>query len=129
MASRSLDDLAPVFRSRAVEWLDDCRDAGLDVLVYCTYRDGAEQDRLWQQGRTTPGRIVTHARAGQSAHNHHLALDFVPLVSGKPDWRAGSPAYLRAIELAEARGMASASRWRRFREWPHLEMPDWRAHI
>lgn len=129
MPSRSLADLRPVFRARATDWYAECKAIGLDLLVYCTLRTTQEQDELYQQGRSQPGRIVTYAKPGQSAHNHGLALDFVPLILGKPDWRAGSPEYLKAVELAEKHGMSSASKWKKFREWPHLEMPEWRAHI
>lgn len=38
-------------------------------IVTCGWRSNEEQARLYQQGRTTPGPIVTHAQAGQSKHN------------------------------------------------------------
>lgn len=118
-----------MFRVKATGWYQDCKDAGLDILVYCTLRSAQEQEDLYAIGRTKPGRKVTYARPGESAHNHGLALDFVPLVNGKPDWRAGSDAYIHAVQLAEARGMESASKWKRFKEWPHLQQPFWRAHL
>ena len=34
-----------------------------------TLRTFAEQDKLFAQGRTAPGKIVTRARGGQSYHN------------------------------------------------------------
>lgn len=129
MASRRLSDLRPEFRRKAELWLADCADAGLDILVYCTLRDHEEQAGLYAQGRTKPGRIVTYAKPGESAHNHGLALDFVPLVNGKPDWRAGTLEYVKAVDLAEQRGMESASKWKRFKEWPHLQEPNWRAFV
>ena len=39
-----------------------------------------EQNRLYQKGRTKPGRIVTNAKAGQSWHNYGFAFDIVLLV-------------------------------------------------
>lgn len=39
-------------------------------------RTFAEQDDIYAQGRTKPGKIVTKAKAGQSFHNYGLALDF-----------------------------------------------------
>lgn len=45
-----------------------------------TLRTAAEQDALYAQGRTAPGRIVTNARAGESMHNYGLAVDIVLLV-------------------------------------------------
>ncbi|MEO7494898.1 MAG: hypothetical protein ABIT83_23880 [Massilia sp.] len=38
--------------------------AGLDILITCTYRSGAEEDVLYAQGCTKPGARGTNARAG-----------------------------------------------------------------
>lgn len=86
MASRSLWDLDQRIHAGAVRVLAEWASRGYDVLITCTYRSNAEQDQLYAKGRTTPGRKVTNARAGESLHNHRLALDFVPIVHGKPDW-------------------------------------------
>lgn len=128
MPSRRLEDLRAPFRLRAEAWVDACAKTGLDVLVYCTLRDLEEQADVYAQGRTKPGPVVTYAKPGQSAHNFGLALDFVPLVNGKPDWRAGNEHYRKAIALAQAEGMESASTWSRFIEWPHLQEPNWRQY-
>lgn len=45
-----------------------------------TLRTFAEQDALFAQGRTKPGKRVTNARGGQSYHNYGLAVDIVLLV-------------------------------------------------
>lgn len=54
---------------------------------YCrfayTLRTFAEQDGLYAQGRTKPGRIVTNARGGYSYHNYGLAIDIVLIKDGK----------------------------------------------
>ena len=38
-----------------------------------------EQTALYAIGRTSPGKVVTKARAGESYHNYGLAFDWVPL--------------------------------------------------
>lgn len=50
-----------------------------------TTRTFAEQAVLFAQGRTTPGKIVTKARAGRSYHNYGLAIDIVLLIDGNND--------------------------------------------
>lgn len=129
MSSRAISDLRAPFRLRAENWQRACEAAGLEVLVYCTLRTLEEQTRLYEQGRTTPGPIVTYAKAGESAHNYGLALDFVPMAGSKPLWAPGSTAYRKAIALAADEGMESASTWTRFKEWPHLQEPGWRQYI
>ena len=128
MASRSLDDLRPNFRALVDLWLADCQSVDLQVLVYCTLRTNDEQDRLYAFGRTLPGRIVTNATAGNSAHNWGFALDFVPLLAGKPQWAAGNKYYMHAIAIAEARGLQSLAKGP-FVEFAHLQMPNWRKLI
>ena len=46
-----------------------------------TYRSVKEQDQLYAIGRTLPGKIVTHARGGQSYHNYGLAIDICLLLT------------------------------------------------
>lgn len=128
MSSRSLSDLRPEFKAQVEGWLKNCELVGLDVLVYCTLRDDEEQAALYAQGRTTPGKIVTKAQPGQSAHNYGLALDFVPLLAGKPQWTNWA-LYDKAIDLAELRGMESLRRSKRFKEYAHLQFTNWKEHV
>lgn len=131
--SRSLDHLHPDMRRLADKFLAECEAAGLDILVTCTFRSHTEQQALFEQGRTKPGRIVTNAKPGKSAHNVMLgpvpasmALDFVPLVGGKPMWRNDHPAWQQAGEIAERVGLEWAGRWKRFREFPHVQLKGWK---
>ena len=110
MASRSLDDLNPPTRNLANAFEAACKDAGMDVLIYCTYRPDSEQDELYAIGRTKPGNKVTNARGGESWHNWHSAFDFVPTIGGKPQW-GDSKLYLKCGIIAESVGLEWAGRW------------------
>ena len=121
MASRLLGDLHPVVATKASHFTLKCANAGLDILIYCTYRSGAEQAELYEQGRTTSGKIVTNARAGESLHNWRCAFDFVPLVGGKPAWN-DKALYLKAGIVAESVGLEWAGRWKgSLRETAHCQ--------
>ncbi len=126
-----------------------CRKDGIDVLITCTFRTHTDQEALYAQGRTKPGKIVTNARAGQSSHNYmvagrpaSLAVDIVPMRNGKPVWGLSgngiddNPAddekddlelWQRVRKHFEAAGLKSASRWVSFKEWPHFEHPNAKA--
>lgn len=52
ICSRSLDDLLPEVASLAKEHDRLCQEAGLDLLIYCTYRDFEWQAGLYQNKRT-----------------------------------------------------------------------------
>ena len=122
--SRSIDDLHPVVAAKCRLFLAKCNAAGIDVLVTSTYRDNASQDALYAQGRSTPGKIVTNAKAGQSFHNWRVAFDVVPLRAGKPVWStAGLDAELweQAGKIGEGVGLEWAGRWSRFKEMAHFQ--------
>jgi len=72
--------LHPKLRDEASELYDEIV-AALSGSAMCrfayTLRTFAEQDALFAQGRTKPGKIVTNAKGGQSYHNYGLAIDIV----------------------------------------------------
>lgn len=47
----------------------------INLLVTQAYRSKEEQDALYAQGRTKPGKIVTQAKGGSSFHNFGVAFD------------------------------------------------------
>lgn len=116
VASRSLADLAPPVRAAAVQFVDLCNRAGVDVLIYCTLRSLEEQARLYASGRTVPGAKLTNARPGESLHNpdgngQAWAFDAVPLLpDGRAAWGADS-LIDKMGECGERAGLEWAGRW------------------
>ena len=124
LSSRLLTALHPTVAAKATAHIAACKAEGIDLLITCTFRDREMQDHLYAQGRTDPGKIVTNAKGGQSAHNYKLAYDIVPMVYGKPVWNTtGDDGKLweRVGELGEAQGLEWAGRWKTFREYPHFQ--------
>lgn len=151
MASREIKHLAPEVQVLYNRFHDRCRrdpwmlKEGITVLLICTWRSPEEQDQLYAQGRTAPGRIVTNAKAGKSKHNVTTpegepaaeAFDVVPLRHGKPVWGTQGDGIdendvddaLDDLEVwervgahGEAVGLKWAGRWPKFREFPHFEV-------
>jgi len=118
--SRSLDDLAPPVKQRAQAFVEAAKAKGIDLLVTSTYRDNESQNALYAQGRTTPGNIVTRAKAGQSWHNYRCALDVVPLVNGKAVWD-DQAIWKQVGEIGKACGLEWAGDWKTFKEYPHFQ--------
>lgn len=131
MASRSLSSLDPAMFPLAMRFVAECAAAGLEVLIYCTYRSIEEQDKLYAQGRTEPGPIVTNARGGESAHNFGLALDGVPTVGGKPAWDAPIDGELwqKYGKCAREAGLEWGGDWPKFKDAPHCQYPNWKEHV
>ncbi len=65
----------PVFANFLIEAKKHYQEKGVDIRIICGTRTYAEQDALYAQGRTKPGKIVTKARGGQSNHNFGIAVD------------------------------------------------------
>ena len=103
--------------------------------VVSTLRSFAEQDTLYAQGRTTPGPIVTNAKAGQSNHNFGLSFDFALIVDTNGDgiydetsWDInkdydgdGQSDWMEVITLFEKHGYESGARWKSIKDFPHLQ--------
>lgn len=109
--SRKLEDLHPKVMQMCSEFIKSCQKENIDILITSTYRDAECQDKLYAQGRTTPGNKVTNAKAGQSWHNWRCAFDFVPLVNGKPAW-SDVKLFTKCGEIAEKHGLEWAGRWK-----------------
>ncbi len=83
--------------------------AGFPIAVTQTLRTYEEQARLYAQGRTLPGPIVTHAPAGYSYHNFGRAFD-VAFVRG-PGLSWSGP-WEPLGDLAENLGLEWGGRWK-----------------
>lgn len=79
-------ELHPIVKQKALELQEILHKQGITILYTQGYRDFYTQARIYAQGRTLPGKIVTNAKPGYSPHNYGLAVDFVPLVNGKAAW-------------------------------------------
>lgn len=105
------------------------RDDSATWYVTSAKRSMEEQERLYAQGRTKPGAIVTNAKPGQSAHNYGRAIDVVLDGSTKPglqmswDWKNLAWIRLRAKIAAHPR-LQSGWKWG---DWPHIQRYLWRT--
>ena len=129
IASRDIGELVPAMRPLVERMVADCAAVGIDLLVICTYRDDEAQAALYAQGRTVRGRIVTNARAGESAHNHRRAVDVVPLSCGKCVWDTRTPEnnlmWHTIGTIGERLGLTWAGRWNgALREYGHFELKE-----
>ena len=120
MPSRNIDDLQPVVRLKAVKFIDECKKAGIDVIIISTYRNYVDQEKLYAIGRIIPGKKVTNAMPGYSYHNFRVAFDFLPLVNGKADWN-NIELFKQCGDIGKKLGLEYAGDWKRFREYGLLQ--------
>lgn len=55
---------------------------GYDLRITAGFRSIAQQNQLYQEGRTINGHIITEASAGRSIHNYGFAVDVVDRYRG-----------------------------------------------
>ena len=111
----------PAIRARTQAVLSRARSEGLDLRVVSGFRSVEEQDRLYAQGRTAPGNIVTNARGGSSWHNYGLAIDIAfNDANGQPVWPENAN-WARYGQIAVAEGLTWGGNFRNFVDRPHIE--------
>lgn len=105
---------------------------GKSLYITCTYRTPQTQQKLYQQGRTTPGDIVTNIDGFNKSSNHNFypsrAIDVC--VNGAPKgtlkiapiW--DEEYYYPLIGICNKFGLISGGSWKHFKDWPHLQLPD-----
>ena len=101
-----------------------------DFSVIQGYRSNEEQDALFAQGRTAPGRIVTYKRGGESVHNTNPSrgIDLAPWRGGIV-WddenlfheMAGAFLYIAAQRGIE---VTWGGHWPNFKDRPHFQVPE-----
>jgi peptidoglycan L-alanyl-D-glutamate endopeptidase CwlK len=80
-----------------------------DVLIYlaCGTRTFDEQDKLFAQGRTMPGKVVTYAQGGYSMHNFGVAFDIAIMRAEGLDWEIPES----VAQIGESVGLDWGGRW------------------
>jgi peptidoglycan L-alanyl-D-glutamate endopeptidase CwlK len=97
---------------------------GIRIKVISGLRGYAEQDALYAQGRTTPGRKVTNARSGYSNHNFGIAFDIGVFEGSK--YLAESTKYKAVGALGMDLGLEWGGNWKTISDQPHFQLrPAW----
>lgn len=120
---KELGTLHPKFRPSAVIAWEEAQAAMPDnvkIIVTQGLRSFEESDRLYAQGRTAPGEIVTNSPGGKSYHNYGLAFDFSMLTNGKEDWIVG-PNWMKVVEIMKKHGMTWGGDFTTIKDAPHFE--------
>lgn len=122
--------LNPIVKEKSSQLIQQAAKKGIVIVVTEGFRSVDEQNRLYQQGRTTSGNIVTNAKGGESYHNYGLAIDFaLKTPSGNVIWdrqydgnRNGKADWSEVVEMAKSLGFQWGGDWVQFKDYPHLQM-------
>lgn len=129
--------LHPAIRDEVRNLVNKCeaKMPGIAIRIVQGLRTIEEQNELYAQGRTKPGKRVTNAKGGASFHNYGLAIDFALLydkdtngtfetlswdilkdfdVDGESDW-------MEVVEIFEEAGYTWGGRFSTIKDNPHFE--------
>lgn len=121
--SRDVTLLHPKLRKIVPALIYECKNYGLPVLMTDGFRTKAEQDKIYAQGRTTPGIIVSQVQYPNSAHNWGIAFDFCRNVRGK-EYDDSDNFFARVAAIAKQYGLDWGGDWKNFVDKPHLQLRE-----
>ena len=110
-------------------WIAECQILaaanGYEYKAISGNRTWDEQAKIYAQGRTAPGRIVTNAKPGYSNHNYGIAVDMGVFKNSKYlDEIKPSEAeafHRKAAAIAEKYNIEWGGSWKSFKDYPHFE--------
>jgi len=117
--TRDLKELLPSFKVKVEKLINTVKDRGIDIIITSTYRSFIEQDDLYSQGRTKPGKIITNAKGGQSSHNIRRAVDFCILKGKKASYTCTGD-YYSVGNVATKMGLEWGGNWK-FKDLCHIQ--------
>lgn len=101
---------------------------GIKIKIISGLRTYEEQDKLYAQGRTAPGNIVTKAKGGYSNHNFGIAFDAGVFEGAR--YLPESPKYKAVGVLGMELGLEWGGNWKTLVDQPHFQLrPAWATRI
>ncbi len=120
-AEKKLQGVHPVVATKARQLIEQAYREGINVIITQGLRTIEEQNELYAQGRTKPGKIVTNAKGGYSYHNFGLAFDFALLnPDGSVSWNVDDK-WKRVGTIGKSLGLEWGGDWKDFKDYPHFQ--------
>ena len=127
-SEKTIAALQPEVRPYARSLVLKAASMGITIKVISGLRTYDEQNDLYAQGRTKPGRIVTNARGGFSNHNFGIAFD-VGVFDGA-SYVPESPRYKAVGALGSELGLEWGGNWKTIKDEPHFQLrPRWAGNM
>jgi hypothetical protein len=120
--------LYPPFAQMCATAADALAANGTWICFFNGLRTAAEQNRDYEQGRTSPGHIITNARGtpAQSMHQYGLAVDAVPYMRGRAgalNWNVDTPQYQAFVQAMRDAGCDWGGAWVSLKDNDHFQIP------
>jgi peptidoglycan LD-endopeptidase CwlK len=127
-SEKTIATLLPEVRPLARALVQKTAGVGITIKIISGLRTFEEQDALFAQGRTAPGKIVTQVKGGFSNHNFGIAFDVGVFEGNK--YLPESPKYKAVGVLGVELGLEWGGNWKTFVDTPHYQLrPEWAKDI
>lgn len=127
-SEKTIATLHPQVATYARSLVQRAASVGIEIKIIGGTRTYAEQDALFAQGRTKPGKRVTNAKGGESNHNFGIAFD-IGVFNGKT-YLGESPSYDVVGPLGIDIGLEWGGAWTTLVDKPHFQLrPEWADHL
>lgn len=123
---RDINVLHPTLQLKIAQLKAECARQGLKIGIGECYRTVAEQDKLYAQGRTTPGKKVTNAKGSSysSMHQWYVAFDFYRN-DGKGAYDNKDKFFNKVGKIGKDLGLIWGGSWITSKDLPHFQLKDW----
>lgn len=127
-SEKNIATLHPEIRPYARALVRKAQARNITIKVISGTRTYEEQNELYEQGRSKPGRVVTNARAGHSNHNFGIAFDIGIFDNGK--YIPESPLYKAVGAIGQELGLEWGGSWTSIQDEPHFQLrPTWAENM
>jgi hypothetical protein len=119
-SERKIQQLDPGFQPKVRQLLLQGLSEGLKPEIVEGYRSQDRQNELYEQGRSTPGKVVTQTR--HSMHTQGKAVDLAQLdESGKITYDVTPGFWDRMGAIGKSLGLMWGGDWKGFKDRPHFQ--------
>jgi len=121
-----ISQLHPDLQVKVAKLKSLCEDKNLKIGIGECVRTVAEQDNLYAQGRTKPGKIVTNAKGStySSMHQWGVAFDFYRN-DGKGAFYDGDGFFSKVGQIGQSIGLEWGGSWKSIVDKPHFQLSGW----
>ena len=122
---RDITVLHPQLQIKIAQLKAECARQGLKIGIGECYRTVAEQNDLYAQGRTKPGKKVTSAKGSSysSMHQWYVAFDFYRN-DGKQAFDNKDKFFSKVGKIGKDLGLIWGGSWLKT-DLPHFQLKDW----
>lgn len=117
--------LHPNLNHKLGKLLNLCAKKGIYLIITEGFRTKEYQDKLYAQGRTAPGKIVTSAKGSSFSSQHQWGIAFDIAINDKK--LLYSETYIEKVaQIAKSKcNLGWGGDWKTFKDTPHFYLKNW----